>query len=245
MLINDLQKIDFSRGEAQIYLAALELGEASMQRIAKKACIKRTTAYGLADTLKERGLLSVARYKGNRLYYAENPKKIAHLIKEKEKTFEATLPELLSITNLLNNKPTIRYFEGKNVTKDIYNEALQYPGQQINEWCSEKTFLHNDTHDWLNNFFMPERIKNKIFTKIITQENKRTKAFQKKDKNFLRETRLDRSADRIFENNILLFGTKNIAISSPDEMMSFVIESKSLHKTLNCIFEVYWESIEN
>lgn len=242
MILNDLEKIGFSHGEAQLYLAALELGEAPMQRIAQKAGIKRTTAYGLADMLIEKGVLSITKHRGVHLYYAESPHKIGQFLSEKTRTFTNALPELLSIANFMTKKPTIRYFEGKNIMREIYSDVLNYPKCSVREWCSEKSIAHYDTHTWLITHYMPQRIAHKIFTQIITQENARTKKFQKQDTVHLRETRLDPHG-HLFENNILLFGNKSIAISSLDDMMSFVIESKSLHNTLSYIFDVHWRSL--
>ena len=58
MLISELQKIGFSDKEAAVYLAGLELGQATILEIAKKAKIKRPTAYVIVEGFIERGLAS-------------------------------------------------------------------------------------------------------------------------------------------------------------------------------------------
>ena len=51
-----LQDAGLSETEAKIYLAALELGQTSVSRIARKSGIKRTTIYLSLENLMEKGL---------------------------------------------------------------------------------------------------------------------------------------------------------------------------------------------
>ncbi|MFZ2882675.1 MAG: helix-turn-helix domain-containing protein, partial [Candidatus Moraniibacteriota bacterium] len=112
MLLEKLQIAGLSEKEAKVYVAVLELGEATIAEITKKSKIKRSTIYDILNTLKEKGIISQTRLNKRPIFLAENPKKMLEKLEEKKRGLEEAVPELLSIMNLLDKKPKIRYFEG-------------------------------------------------------------------------------------------------------------------------------------
>jgi len=58
MLNKELEKIGLSKKEAKVYLACLELSEATIGQISKKSGVKRTTVYDIVESLKEKSLIS-------------------------------------------------------------------------------------------------------------------------------------------------------------------------------------------
>ena len=54
-LVEIIKNLGLTTKAAKIYLAALELGEASVQQLAQKSRIKRTTLYYILDELVEAG----------------------------------------------------------------------------------------------------------------------------------------------------------------------------------------------
>ena len=126
MLQNKLQQLGFEEKEAKLYAALLELGEAGIVDIARKSGLKRTTVYHILDNLKLRGLVSQTKKDKKVSYIAEDPRSIGEDLKEKERLFQKTLPELLSIANLMEKKPVIKYFEGLNGIKEAYRDQLSH-----------------------------------------------------------------------------------------------------------------------
>lgn len=240
MLINQLTKIGFSKGEASTYLAALELGETTVARIAQKAGLERTTVYGFLDDLKKRGLVTTSKKGKKTIYSAENPKRLRLELQEKEKFVDSLLPELLSITNALDKKPKIRYFDSKEGIYDIYRETLEYADQRMTMWMSSPWY---EDEDFWRKYYMPTRIERKIHLRAIVPKNDETIPFVKEDRASLRETRMTDSHD--INSDIMLYGKSHIAIISYQEMTALVIESKKLFDTLNAIFEAHWASLGN
>lgn len=68
-----LQKFGFSENETELYFALLELNEASIEECLKVSKIKRSTAYNVAKTLVERGV--IAEIPGQPLRYQMLPPK--------------------------------------------------------------------------------------------------------------------------------------------------------------------------
>ena len=64
MIITELEKTGLTENEAKVYLAALELGETTVIRLAKKAGIKRPTTYLVVDSLKDVTIAQLERLVG-------------------------------------------------------------------------------------------------------------------------------------------------------------------------------------
>jgi sugar-specific transcriptional regulator TrmB len=236
--IKELEKLGMNNKEAVAYLALLELGEANLQRIAEKSKIKRTTIYDVLNSLKEKGLISTTKRGRRTYYYAENPSRIKTILQEKIGILENILPELLSITNLIDKKPTIKYFEGTEGIKNIYRDTLNYKNQEILAWISPEAIKYFDT-DWLWQEYVPQRLKNKIWVKSFAPDTKEMRRLQSFDKKHLRKTKLI-NLSNIFEVEINLYGNDKIAIMSFKEEFGLIIESKKIYNTLKVIFELQW-----
>ena len=241
MLEEKIKAIGFNDKEAKIYLALLELGEATIQDIVKKSGVKRTTSYDVLDSLLEKGYISQTKNRQKTLYFAENPQKLERSLDEKKAALQGIMPELLSITNLLEKKPAIKYFEGVDGMKSIYKDHLSYPDQMMLSWWP-KDFKIIDV-DYYYSFFMPQRLEKKIAVRVIAPDNALMQKTKLEDQKFLRQTRLIGSPAFNTEVEITLYGKNKISLLSFEEKFGLIIESQRIFNTLKSIFEVSWESL--
>ena len=242
MLQKKLEKLGFESKEATLYTALLELGEAGIVDIARKSGLKRTTVYHILDSLKLRGLVSQTKKGKKVIYIAEDPHSIGEDLKEKEKLFRKTLPELLSIANLMEKKPIIRYFEGLNGIKEVYKDELQQSDSELLCWWAESYEIFGD--DFVIDYYMPERIKRKIWNRSIVPESKYAHYHKQFDQKSLRQIRIA-PLDPIFaELELSLYAKNKTSIKSFQEKFALIIESQALHNTLKNIFELQWKSLE-
>ena len=226
--------------EAMLYLAALELGKANVSELAKKAGIKRTTAYLALESLKEKGLVSAAPQKNTRtVYWAENPKKIQEMLTEHQGTFNRILPELLTFTNLMEVKPAIRFFEGKEGIKELFKDMLRYPKQEILEWYSE-TYALDFEEEFFVNFFTPERVKKEIFVRAILPGNEIIRKLLPKNQQELRRTKLIDPEVYKIGIEINVYGGRKVSIISFREKIGLLIESKTIAESMKNIFDIMW-----
>lgn len=135
-LHNELQNLGLSDKEASVYLAILELGQDSVQNIAKKAKVNRATTYTILDALVQKGLVSLSEQNNKTYYLANDPEALWGLLElkkreilEKERRVEQTLPSLRSIYNSKNAKPTIRYFEGMQGLLQAVDEFVPHKAE--------------------------------------------------------------------------------------------------------------------
>jgi len=117
-LAQELLTFGLSNKEADVYVAALQLGFSTVQELAQKASINRTTAYTQIKNLIARGLIKVVEKYGKLYYVAESPEYLRRIQEQQEQevarrktVLENILPELESIYNLAVEKPTVKYYD--------------------------------------------------------------------------------------------------------------------------------------
>ena len=93
-----------SEKEVRVYLAGLELGSSSVQKIAALAKITRPTTYEIIRKLKEKGLFAEAKQKEKRLFVAQSPERILGLLKVQKREIEEKEREFIRIIAALESK---------------------------------------------------------------------------------------------------------------------------------------------
>ena len=242
MIYEKLQKIGLNEKEAKIYASLLELGETSIQRISKKSKIKRTTIYNTIDSLKEKGLVSTILKNKRRYYVASDPRELEFKLEEQKNALKNLMPELLSITNLIDKKPKIKYFDGEEGIKEIYLDTLNYPEKPLWAWVTSEIWQvidDNFIQSYLNN-----RVKKGIWAYVIAPKNNVIENYKKLDNKYLRQTRLETSPDYSIEVEIDLYGGNKIGIMAFKEKIGLIIESQKIYNTLKSIFDVAWKNLE-
>lgn len=241
MVLQKLLEAGLNGREAKVYLALLELGEANLAEISKKSKIKRSTVYDMLDLLKEKGLVSQTRLKKRPIYYAENPAKMLETLESKRKSLEDAMPELTSIMNLLDRKPKMRYFEGIDAVKEIFEDTLRTPDSEILTWFPYPYLNLGEGYFWKR--YNPERLKKKIWMRALAPDNKENREVAEKAKDFLMNTRFvsDNSFSK-FDIEIKIYGDSKIGIISYQEDLGIIIESKKIFEGFKAIFEGMWNS---
>lgn len=242
MILKDLQKFGLDEKEAKAYMAALEIGEGTVGRLAAKSGIKRTTLYDVIESLKRKGLLSIVRRSKQTVYMAEDPRVLRGSLEEKQQTLEKMLPELLSIANFLDNKPTIRYFEGDEGIKEVYKDTLKYPDQEMLAWVSDEAWAFDE--EFLFGYYLPQRIAKKIWVRAIAPDRPHMREYKNADEKSLRRTKLTSSEQFPLMVEIDLYGKNTIAVMAFAEKIGLIIESEKIYKTLKSIFEMNWAALK-
>jgi len=126
-----LIELGFSEGEADIYIALLKLGSASIMQLAKKSGRHRTHIYDTIEKLKEKGLVSESIVDNKKKIVPSNPDNIIDYLKEREKKAESILPELKKLQKT-HGDIIVETFKGKaglrSVLRDIHREKKDYIG---------------------------------------------------------------------------------------------------------------------
>ena len=131
-LLAPLKNLGPSEKEARVYLALLQLGPATPYQIAKKAEIKRPTAYVVAEELVEKGLIVHIPGEEKKRYIARTPDVFIEEREAKLQEARAILPELRSFQKGTAEKPSIMYFEGVEGLRQAYRyKQKELHGKEI------------------------------------------------------------------------------------------------------------------
>ncbi|MCF7835696.1 MAG: helix-turn-helix domain-containing protein [Candidatus Marinimicrobia bacterium] len=84
-MISKLKQLGLSEKEAKVYLASLELGEATVQEIAKQAGVNRPTTYVQIEKLTKMGLMSSVEKEGKKYFNAEEPNQLLKILEKQKK----------------------------------------------------------------------------------------------------------------------------------------------------------------
>lgn len=237
MNYKNLEVIGLNETESRVYLAVLELGEAVVSRIAKKSGVKRTTVYISLEKLKSKGLIGVAKKFGVTRYFAEDPKILKKIMDDRKEKFDKLMPEILSVVKLMDHKPSVCYFEGKQSAQKIYNDVLKYKKQELLVWQSADNQVLNKKYEE----FEKERLVNRIKVRAITSLKNKSERI-KKQKN-LRDIKYAPYDLYFNQTEIYLYGKNKIGIISPQDDLAILIESGKVREALDSIFNILWEKL--
>ena len=165
-------------------------------------------------------------------------------IKERQKAIAEVLPELGSLYNANAAKPAIRFYEGLEALKQVFNETLELKkGEEILVYSSAES-IHTYLGDVYVKNYLAQRKQKGIIQRAIAEDSLSAQEHLKHDKEELRQTRLVSKEFFPFSNEINIFRNKMLIISYKD-FFGVVIESAEIAKTQKAIFELAWIGSKN
>ena len=241
MVLPQLIKAGLGEREAKVYLAILELGEATIAQITKKSQIKRSTVYDMLEILKEKRLINQSRHKTRPVFFAENPQKMIDSLEERKKGLEDVMPQLISMMNLLEKKPRISYFEGIESVKEIFEDTLKYPDSEILTWMPYPYLNLGEDFFW--KYYNPKRVEKKIWMRVLAPDAEANReAAQKMQKYIVATQFISNKVFSEFDIEIKIYGKTKVGIISYAEDLGIIIESKKIHAGFRAIFESGWKN---
>lgn len=246
-VVNILQHFGLSDKEAYTYLASLELGPASIQKLSQCSRLNRSTVHFVTDRLRKKGLMSETRKGKKRLLFAEDPEKFKEIlsqdkanVKIKESALVDLLPFLENIEMSADRKPQVRFYEGTQGFYDICERSLNKAKKEILFLSSYTDFIKDADHEKYEDLkYVPNRLKKGIKIRMLVFKNEwaiKHRANQKKE---LRELRYLPDNFK-FKSSIFIYGDEFSMISSQAPFLGVVIESKELAHTMKQIYEMLW-----
>lgn len=244
-MLKQLKDIGLSENEAKTYIAMLELGPAPVLEIASKAGINRPTTYVQIESLKKKGLVSSVTKGKKQLFQAESPDQLDVLVsqevanaKRHQEELSTILPDLKSLFNLADEKPQVRFFEGKEGLLRMQEEFLKVKSKEILGIFSMDQV--NKIFTSYNTDYTKRRVAKKIKSKIIYTAASATD-FKGEDKKLLREAKYIEPKKFPFKSDITIFD-QHVAISNLEGKLSgTIITQKSIADSFRAIFDIVWK----
>lgn len=245
-LIEPLKNLGLSEKEVFVYLALLQLGRATPYQIAKKASIKRPTAYVVAEDLVKKGLIVHVPGEEKKHYIAKSPETFIEEREERLLAAKKILPELRSYQKGEIEKPSIMYFEGMEGLRQAY----KYKEKELHNKEIVGFFASNeDATPEVNDFFLEwNEYKEKHNTRVrgVTVDTPLLKSFGK----FINKGMHTITAKFLPENmynakiSIEVCDNRFVRIFMYESVETLIIESPKVASAVREIFELVWKSLE-
>lgn len=250
-----LTQLGLTEKEAKLYLTLLEIGPNPASSVSRKAGITRTTAYAALETLKEKGLLSLVEQGGIQQFSAVDPKKLEEYAKHQQEKASQNLenisklvPSLQSLTGDLVLAPKVKYFEGINGIKTIYNDItatlkdLKSKGR-VKLVFSSSPNISTELRKVLDSA-KEDRKKYKISARFIVPNSPQTKKRLARADEFLSDLRLmPKDIEMDFDSEVNIYKDKIAIMSLNNERPhGIIIESNNIAATQRTLFEIIWRA---
>lgn len=246
MFERELQNLGLSEKEAKVYVAALELGQETVQNISKKAAINRPTTYLQIESLKTRGLMSQFEKGKKTFFVAESPEQLLRIINvwEKDLAIKKTeanriIPLLKEVFEGAGERPRVRFLEGQEGAKTLQADFLAVKNKAIESFANlDKVFEIFPKHE---EDYSQKRIEKGIESRVIYTRKDGPLAGAN-DPAKLRRTRYLASNKLPLGADITIYDNKVALATYRAKPIGVVIESQEIADTLRAIFNLVWDN---
>lgn len=239
-LENVLTSLGLSKNMASLYLAALELGESTIQPLALHAGLPRATVYQLLGELQNIGLIFYSQKGKRRTIVAEDPYVLYEMQQQHLKSVEEALPELWARHNRSETKPRVFVYEGTEGIKKVYEDTLRR-GESIRSFLQVGS-VEPEIAEWLAESYMPRRakkgirIKNLVSGTLEDAERLLIKEGFYRDNRFINRVEYPASIEMMIYSNRVAF----VTYKEGSAQQAIVIESAEVAATLKSLHKLGW-----
>ncbi len=246
VMLKELQDIGLSEKEARVYLAALEIGKATADQLAKQAKIVRPTAYVQLESLMKRGLMSRFEEDKKTFFAPESPDYLKRIFELKrsefdarEKELESLLPDLTRMFESAGERPVVRFFSGKEGITAMREETLALKKDE------EILIIYN--HDNLKDIYTQDELK--TYTDKRVGKGIKVRSIYTKKEGPLAKENITANAVRRFisyekmpmRSDFFIYKDRIAVTALKGHVFGVVIESKEISDSFRTLFSLLWE----
>lgn len=243
-----LKTLGFTDSESKLYLVALEMGEATVQELAKKANVSRVTAYAVIDSLMKSGLMSTVQKGKRRLFLAESPDRLTSFMRARMEQMKSTLSEVegsLEELRLLQRgeKPVVRLFKGDEGIKVWQKDMLEARPKEVVEFDGNFDAMlkvYPTDEKSLEYFHSLDRLK--IKRRLIEYTHEQRPTSSEYEQIAVIEAK---EGQKPLYASVCLFGNKVALSTLRGELIYIVIESQDIADTMRAMFDHAWENVQD
>lgn len=246
---NILISAGLSVEQSAIYEALLERGPQKASDLAKWSGIGRSLVYKVLEQLDSIGLVSKQGGSGTVAVYTPNhPSLLLDHMDKVERELElaresvsANLGSFLSKFNLINEKPSVQFYEGVKGLERLWSDIITEKTNILLIQSPDDRKL-SELEIKINNQ-IKKQVTNNISTRAITPLVSDTKEFIEKydTHNLVTRSIIDKEIFNI-PAQVIVYGENKVGITSFGEhMITTIIEDTAIHKTFSIMFEYIWD----
>ncbi|MBT3413027.1 MAG: hypothetical protein HOJ15_00130 [Candidatus Jacksonbacteria bacterium] len=238
-ILQQLERLDLSKNEAQIYLSLFKIGQTTAGDIIKKTSIHRAVVYDTLQNLIEKKLVFKLKKQKTSYFQATDPSKLLQDIQAKEEIAKSIVPELRDMID--ESLPEITIHQGVEAYKQFWMDAIKrlpkgsitpISGSIGDQW---KEFMGDSYEE-----YQKIRKQRRITWKMIVFYRESIEIELLKEQSKLNKFRIIKR-DAPKHGNFNIFGDESIVLHSATEPMIIEIKNKTLVKVFQNIFDILWE----
>lgn len=241
-LVEVIEKAGLSEKAARVYLAALELGESTLQEIGKRSKLKRSSIYYLLDELMGSGALLMTR-RGKKSYFvAAEPRALLKRSRERLSEFEDSLPSLEAKSHSVYPRPRTYFLYGPAGFKQLWSLIFKNAEDEYLITTNAEHFLEYVAEKYVEGDIIATKRKLGIVSRQIIVDSPYARKIASKD---ARENRSSKFISSRYSMPFteLVAGDLTAFISPRTDNLIMVIESASFAKTRRSFFNALWASL--
>jgi sugar-specific transcriptional regulator TrmB len=241
---NALLVLGCSEKEIRLYLASYKLGSATIGDLAKAARLQRSTAYLIAESLLEKGLLLEDFKHYAKALVAVEPDVLMRMLAAKQRqvgrqnlALHDNLPELQALYRASEIRPRVQTFQGANGLLSVWRDILTAKGA-ISLWTNQEAetqLFSAEQHEQ----FIRERISRQLPMRVLAVNNPKGAALIAQDAAWMRQTKL-LPPSVSFSAETYLYDHKVAVLDYHKDIIGIIIESEQVAEAQRAMFEMAW-----
>jgi len=234
-ITTSLKEYGLTDKEIAVYVALLPLGTVTVQEVARKVSLPRTTVYNTLNYLAEKGLVSTIVKKGIKYFTAAPPEELLDKLEQKKRLLESVLPKLKELKKAVKAPSKIEIFEGFKGVYTILSDVFRVKQQTYYFGCynaSLNILKHLPGH--ARTIRLEKGIPAKIVIDPADEDIFHTAKYKK-----LTGVRFS-NALKEFPAMIFIYGEKVAMYTVKGELVGIIIQNKEFAQAMLMVFNMYW-----
>jgi len=242
-----LFQIGLSDKEAEIYQILLKKGKVPASKILPETKLKRTTVYSILDELTGKNIIekdetdAIIEFRAKHPYalkeYLENR---VSQIKKVEGQLEAILPSFIDFYHQSQNRPGIKFYEGKEGVKKVLQDTLTATTEILT--IADVEAIDKYIKE-INREYVIARNKNQIKKRLLVADSEYARQHFA-EANQLTEVKFFNLKINPFSTSIQIYDNKIAYITMTDHFLSStLLEDSYVYSMHQALFEFIWSKI--
>lgn len=247
-ILQVLAQFGLKASEQKVYLTCLAHKDGLFaQEIADKTAIKRSSVDLVIERLLDDGFLAKQKVSRRHRYVAQDPETILFKKEQVLEDFKNLIP-FLNRLNASSNDTDIRFFEGMEGIRQMYQQGMVYL-----RMCEKKDqYILAITSGFdltkmipdFENFWVKRRVQSKIPVRILAPKSSENIATMTNDPKKLRAVKHFDDSGLPYRIGIEIFSKDMVGIFSVSKpIRGIVVKDTAMATSFACLFEILWANL--
>ena len=238
-----LQTIGLSDKESAVYMALLQLGQATAYAVAVKSGLKKPTTYVILDELIEKGLVLKVPQMKTLHFIARSPEEAFAVAQERLSLAKKALPELLAITRGKKTKVNTVYFEGVEGMKQLLEFKIkEHEGEEMLGFWATDSHVPQELQEYFKTEYPKKMQRHTIRMRGLAPADPSLKDYRAADNSYGRNFKEVSTHD--YSSEVAITVSKDLVrIEDYKNLQGIAIENEDVAKAVRQIFEMLWQRV--